>query len=259
MEYEGITLEKKAGVATIKLNRPEKLNAISAPMMQSIKTVLDEIHNDESVRVFILTGEGRAFCAGGDLTASHQVRGQSRREFAERTGSLAARFFNLPKPIIGAINGLAFGGGLSLAMLCDIRIASEKATFSSAYARIGMMPDLCGTYTMPRLVGLTKAMELVLTADVIDAAEALRIGLVNKVVPEAELAKSAGEMAKLIASGSPVAAEHIKLVLRRSLLHSFEEQMEFESFGCDICKQSEDHAEGVKAFLEKRKPVFKGK
>ncbi|MDH5696406.1 MAG: enoyl-CoA hydratase [Dehalococcoidia bacterium] len=259
MSYEGLTLDKEAGVATLTLNRPEQLNAISLPMIKSIGKAIDDVHHDDGVKVLIITGAGRAFCAGLDIAAFKEVEEMSPQELSDDMRSLALPLYNLPKPAIAAINGITTGAGLSIAMLCDIRIASEKARFSSAYIRMGMVPDAGATYFLPRIVGTAKAIELMVTGDSFDAAEAKGMGLLNKVVPEGEVMKVARELAGRIASGPSVAIKLIKQAAYQGIRNSLEQQIEFECIADYICLRTEDHKEGVKAFFEKRPPQFKGR
>jgi 2-(1,2-epoxy-1,2-dihydrophenyl)acetyl-CoA isomerase len=259
MDYEGLTLDKEAGIATITLNRPEQLNAISMSMAESIRKALDEVDKDDSLKVVIITGAGRGFCAGLDVAAFAQIEAMSQKELGNFMRRLSLPLHNLSKPTIAAINGTAVGGGLATAMLCDMRIASEKARFSSGYIRMGIIPDLGATYFLPRIVGTAKAMELMITGDVFDAAEAQRLGIVNRVVPEGEVMKTARELADRIASGPSVAIGLIKQAVNRGVHNSLEQQIEFECFADYICFQTEDHKEGVRAFLDKRPPEFKGR
>ena len=259
MTYEGLNLEKEVGIATLTLNRPEQLNAITVPMSHSFSRALDEVDKDSDVKVLIITGAGRGFCAGLDISAFGLVEAMSAKELTDLMRRLALPLYNLSKPAIAAINGSAVGAGLSIAMLCDTRIASEKARFSSAYINMGIIPDVGGTYSMPRIVGTAKAFELMVTGDTFDAAEAERIGIVSRVVPEDEVMEAARELAGRIAKGPSAAIELIKQALARSLHNNIEQQIEFECFADYICLRTEDHKEGVKAFFEKRPPEFKGK
>ncbi len=259
MDYEGLTLDKEGGIATLTLNRPEQLNAISLSMAESLERAVDEVDKDNSLKVLILTGAGRGFCAGLDVSAFTQVKAMSHKELTHSMHILSLPLYNLPKPTIAAINGVAVGAGLSLAMLCDMRIASEKALFSSGFVRMGLIPDVGATYSVPRVVGIAKAMELMITGDTFDAAEAQRIGMVNRVVPEEEVMKAARELAERIVNGPSIAIELIKQGIRRSLDSTFEQQVEWESFAQHLSMKTEDHEEGARAFFEKRPPQFKGK
>ena len=260
MDYEGIVLDKEGGIATLRLNRPEQLNAVSTTMELSIRRALNDISKDKSIKVLILTGTGRGFCAGTDvnsgLPALHKM---SEKELAEVMRITALSFYNISKPTIAAINGVTAGVGMAMALLCDMRIASEKATFTAGYVRMGLTPDVGSTYLLPRLVGTARAMEFMITGDLIDAAEAYRIGMLNKVVPEEELMKTARELATKIARGAPIAIELTKQDIRRSAHNSIEQQIELEASTFYTCLQTEDHKEAAKAFLEKRRPEFKGK
>lgn len=259
MSYEGLTLDKEAGIATLTLNRPEQLNAISLPMIQSIGKAIDDVHQDDSLKVLIITGAGRAFCAGLDVATFKEVENMSPQELSDVMRSLSLPLYNLSKPAIAAINGATVGAGLSIAMLCDIRIASATARFSSAYIRMGMVPDAGATYFLPRIVGIAKAIELMITGDSFDATEAKGMGLLNKVVPEEEVMKVAQELANRIASGPSVAIKLIKQATYQGIHNSLEQQIEFECLADCLCLRTEDHKEGVKAFFEKRPPQFKGR
>ena len=259
MDYEGLILDKEAGIATLTLNRPQQLNAISAGMEKSIKKALNDIDKDDSLKVLIITGAGRGFCAGLDASALSEVGKKSPVELGNLMRSLTLSLHNLLKPTIAAINGVTAGGGLALALLCDIRIASEKAWFTSGYFRMGLIPDLGSTYSLPRLVGTAKAMELMLTGDTFDAAEAHRMGMINKVVPEEDLMKTAREAADKIARGPSVAIGLTRKAIRRGVHNSLEQQIELECSAFSTCLKTEDHEEGLNAFREKRQPEFKGK
>jgi 2-(1,2-epoxy-1,2-dihydrophenyl)acetyl-CoA isomerase len=259
MSYEGLTLDKEGGIATLTLNRPQQLNAISLPVAQSMAKAIDDVHQDDSLKVLIITGAGRAFCAGLDVTTFKEVDQMSPEELDDLIHTLSLPLYKLSKPTIAAINGTAAGAGLSIVMQCDIRIASQKARFSPAYIRMGLLPDAGATYFLPRIVGTAKAIELMVTGDTIDAAEAEKIGLLNKVVPEEEVMTVARELAERIAKGPSIAIKLIKQAIHVGIHNNLEQQVEWESLAQYICLKTEDHKEGVNAFLKKRQPQFKGK
>ncbi len=265
MNYEGFTLDKEAGVAILTLNRPDQLNAITLPMAESFGRALDEVDKDDSLKVLIITGTGRGFCSGLDVSTFAQVeeRAQTEATYAWRAISIPqynlSKVYNLAKPTIAAINGIAAGAGLSLALLCDMRIASEKARFSAAFINMGLIPDCGATYAMPRIVGMAKAMEHMITGDAFDAAEAQRMGMVNRVVPEEEVMKVARELADRIARGPSLAVRLTKQAFRRGLHGTLEQQIEWETYTQYLCINMEDHKEAFRAFLEKRPPEFKGR
>ena len=265
MSFETIILEKKEGIATITLNRPDKLNAWSSQMSQEFGNALRDIDNDDNVRVVVITGAGRAFCAGADLggfdaaikaelSPARRVRDETKRDVL---GSTDIR--RMPIPFIAAINGHAVGVGLTLTLACDIRIASDRAKLGAIFARVGLIPEFGSTYNLPQIVGIAKACELVFTGKIIDAAEAEKIGLVNQMVPHDELMTATMELARNIAHMPPFAVQMAKLSLYQGLDSTLQTQAIWERFVQNYLKYTEDHAEAVRAFLEKREPVFKGK
>ena len=260
MDYEGLVLDKEAGVATLTLNRPQQLNALTIPMIYSLKEALNDVEMDDSVKVLILTGAGRGFSAGGDVSSGlPELSKMSPEELCDVMRTLTLPLYNLSKFTIAAINGVAVGAGLSLALLCDMRIASEKAKFSSGYIKMGLTPDAGSTYSLSRLVGMAKAMEIMVTGDTFDAAEAHRIGLVNRVVPEEEVMKIAREMADRIAKGPSIAVKLTKQITRKGIQNSLEPQIELEASSFFTCLRTDDVKEAARAFREKRQPEFKGK
>lgn len=261
MAYQDILFQKEGGLATITLNRPDKLNALSEAMRVDLKMAAAEVLNDDEIRVAIITGAGRGFCSGADVgrqaeRLSGEAQPQSRREVIEPVGGWVLPLSRVTKPLIAAVNGMAAGAGLSLAAICDIRIASEEARFCAVWVRRGLVPDAGASYTLPRLIGLPQAMRLCFTGDIIEVREAERIGLVDLVVPGSELMKVTRELAARIAQGPPIAIELTKSILRSGL--SLEEQVERESSAQRLCRQTEDHKEGVRSFLEKRPALFRG-
>lgn len=265
MRYETIILEKKENIATITLNRPEKLNALNPKMREELLDVFGVIDQDDEVRVAVITGAGRAFCAGADIKESflssieERKRGISEditRAYAELAPLALA---NVKKPVIAAINGSAVGFGCTLTLVCDIRIASENARFSLAFPRMGIIVEFGSSYFLPRLIGVGKACELAFTAKMIDAQEAKEIGLVNQVVPVSELSKTSYEMASSIAKLAPLSIRLTKRALYRGLDNGLTSQVQYEVLANNYLRETEDHEEGVRAFLEKREPAFKGK
>ena len=259
MEYEGITLQKEAGIAILTLNRPEQLNAITLPMAYSLAGACEEIGDDKDVKAVVITGAGRGFCAGLDVSAFEHIKKMSQTELGELMRLLSASIYNLPQPVIAAVNGATAGAGMSISLLCDIRIASDKAWFSSGYLRMGIIPDLGFTYFLPRLTGTAKALELMVSNEHVSAVEAERLGIVSRVVAQDELMKAAMELAEKVAAGPSLAIGLAKQAVRRGIHNSLEQQVEFECFADYICFQTEDHDEGARAFQEKRPPQFKGK
>jgi 2-(1,2-epoxy-1,2-dihydrophenyl)acetyl-CoA isomerase len=265
MGYKNIIVERKAHIAVLTLNRPDKLNAMNPEMNEELKPAIEDIISDDDVRVVVITGAGRGFSAGADIETQHsRIAGEprkiSRRQLLNPLGGW--EFFiplsKMDKISIAAVNGVAYGVGLSLALSCDIRIASENARFSSGYVRMGLTPGGGHTFLLPRIVGMAKAIEMMCIGEIVDATEAERIGLVSKVVPADELMASANALAKKFADGASVSIELIKRLAYMGLENDLERQVYLESYAQRICFQSEDHAEAVKAFFEKRPPVFKG-
>lgn len=258
MSYETILYDKLNGVATITLNRPEALNAFSPKMNSEFQDALKDADQDEGVRCFLVTGSGRAFCAGQDLKArTQEQRGSLAESLRQRYNPIILRLRRTEKIALAAVNGVAAGAGCNLALACDLRMASAEAKFIQAFVRVGLAPDSGGSFFLPRLVGLSKAMELLLLGETVEAQEALKIGLVSKVVPAGELAAAAREMAERLARG-PRSVGLIKRAVNRPLLAELEAQLEYEAQLQEIAGRSADYDEGVRAFLEKRTPAFKG-
>lgn len=264
MAFNEILLGKNEGVAIITLNRPERLNSFTTTMYREFPRILDQLRRDDEVKAVILTGAGDGFCAGSDVSDRLGKRlkegaEESRFENLQRVGAMALDITDFEKPIIGAVNGMAVGAGLSLALLCDIRLASEKARFGAVWLNVGLIPDVGATYSLPRIVGKEKAMALMLSREIIGADEALKIGLVSKVFPHDQLMDEARNLARSIATGPSVAVELTKRGLQRSLENDLKTQLDYETYAQNICRQTEDHKEGIRAFAEKRKPVFVGR
>ncbi len=257
-------LETRAeGIATLVLNRPERLNALNPELAVALNEALGRVADDASVRVVVLTGAGRAFCAGGDLTAlgaGRQSGSMKELEPLLRAGLAAlVRMRTMAQPVIAAVNGVAAGGGMNLALAADIRIAAEEATFGQSFAKVGLFPDYGGTYFLPQLVGPARAAEMFYTGDLIDAATALRLGIVNRVVPAAQLAAETMTLARKIAQGPPIAIRAIKKVVFGSEREALEKALEREVEQQMACFRSEDCREGIAAFFEKRAPKFEGR
>jgi enoyl-CoA hydratase len=258
--YNTLLYEKKENIGVLTVNRPDKLNALSNELTEELDRFLDEAEKDVDLRVLVITGAGeKAFVAGADINELVVRDGIMGRNVSRFRQELFARIENLPIPVIAAVNGFALGGGLELALACNIRIASDKAQFGAPEVKLGIIPGDGGTQRLPRLVGLGRAMELVLTGDFIDAVEAHRIGLANKVVPHEELMENVMALAKKIASRPPLAVKYAKEAVNRSQEGDKASGYALESYLHALACTTEDKAEGVTAFLEKRKGVFKGK
>ena len=258
--YQTLIYEKKENIGVLTINRPQRMNAISNELTSELKKFLDEIENDDELRVLVITGAGdKAFVAGADINELVDRDALIGRRVSRQRQEIFSRIENLHVPAIAAVNGYALGGGLELALACSIRICSDKAQFSAPEVKLGIIPGDGGTQRLPRLVGLGRAMEMILTGDFIDAEEAYRIGLVNKIVPHEELMEKAMELAKKIASRPPLAVRYAKEAVNRSMEGSTISGFALESFLHALSCTTEDKKEGVSAFLEKRKGKFKGR
>ena len=258
--YKTLIYEKKENIGLLTINRPDKLNAISSELTSELKELLDEIDNDEELRVLIITGAGeKAFVAGADIKELVDRDAKIGRQVSRERQEIFSHIENLQVPVIGAINGYALGGGLELALACSIRVCSEKAQFGAPEVKLGIIPGDGGTQRLPRLVGLGRAMEMILTGDFIDAQEAYRIGLVNKVFPHEELMDGAMELAERLASRPPLAVRYAKEAVNRSQEGDAVSGFALESYLHALACTTEDKKEGVSAFLEKRKGKFTGK
>ncbi len=253
MRYGTILYEKQEGIGLITLNRPQKLNTIDAELNSEMNRLIDEIASDEEVRVVILTGSGKAFCVGADLNDS--LAGK----LVPGRGFFINRLEQLEKPLIAAVNGLALGGGCEIVLACDLRVASEIAQFGVPEIKVGLLPGAGGTQRLPRTVGLTKAKELIYTGDPIDAREAYRIGLVNKVVAAESLLEETKKLAAVLVQRPPLALKMAKSCVDIGTQLDMVSALKYEGLVTNILLASEDGHEGMKAFLEKRAPVFKGK
>lgn len=261
MNYETIELEKEGGVATITLNRPDKLNAMCPDLMIDLSNVIEDIQHDEAVRAVVLTGAGRAFCAGGDVKdlLSQATDPVEMMDRSMEGAKLVAAMRNIPKPMIAAVNGPAVGAGCNLALACDIIIAAENASFSMAFISLGLHPDTGGIYFLTRLVGVARACELVFTGKAIGAQEAERIGLINQVVPAEQLESTVSELAGRLAKGPSKAIAMAKATIYQGLTMDMNSVLEAEVRAMSLSIATEDAKEGISAFLERRKPIFKGK
>ena len=253
MDLKVVTYEKKDGVAIIAMNYPERLNALSIQIRADLQAAYNEALQDRDVRVLILTGTGKAFCAGADISG-FKFDTISIKKFLKEIMDFLSLLEKYPKPVIAAVNGLALGGGLEIAISTDIIIASEKAKFGVPEAAIGLVPGF-GILRLHQIIGRAKAKELAMTCDQISAKEALKIGLVNKVVPHEELMDAAMEMAQKIKSKAPVAIELIKEAVNR---HLHGEELVYASGSVGMLFKTDDAQEGMDAFLNKRKPNYKG-
>ena len=254
-----VEVDAEAKVATVTLNRPDALNSLTVPMKQELLAAFRRLERDAAVRAVILTGAGRAFCAGQDLKERLQPDAAPLGvELRERYNPIIRAMRSLPKPIVGAINGVAAGAGASLAMACDFRIAADTASFSLAFGRVGLVPDSGATWFLPRLVGATKAAEIALLGEPVSAMEAERLGLVGRVVGASDLASGADAMAKRLASGAPRAIALTKRALDASWDRDLDAALEYEAHLQDMAGRTKDHQEGMAAFIEKRPPSFSG-
>lgn len=278
-KYETLLIEKAEGVILITLNEPKSLNALRLEMIEELVIVLRQAAVDPEVKVLVLTGSGRGFSAGGNIKAmADPIEGGTAHPLQrplfnvpvmppdERldkeivTGlKLMKTLWNFLKPTIAAINGLATGGGMDMSLVCDIRIASNKARMNQAYVNLGIIPTDGGMFHLPRMIGLGKAYELMYTGEFIEAEEALSLGLVNKVVSDDQLLEETMTLARKIASKPPIALQMIKYMTQKGLQMHFPDAIDFFYKSYEVLLKTEDHLEGVKAILEKREPEFKGK
>ncbi len=264
MTYTCLLYEVKDGIATLTLNRPERLNALGDTLREDLHDAVTTAAADPEVRVMIVTGAGKGFCAGGDVKAMNEgkARGAARplmEKVAPGRDRTVLALRDAPKPVIAAVNGAAAGAGMNLALACDVRIASTAAKFAQAFVKRGLHPDWGGTYFLPRVVGTAKACELIFTGEVIDAEEALRLGIVSAVHPPETLMAAAHTLARKIADGPPIAIRLAKRAIYHSLECDLRQALEFETYAQNICFETEDAREGIAAFVEKRPPSFRGR
>ena len=260
--YEHILVSEGEGIVTITLNRPDKLNAFIGHMRRDLAEALEHAGSDRSVRVVVITGAGRAFCAGGDVAyMAELIERRDTEEFSRLLGSarrVVTVIRQMTKPVIGAVNGLASGAGCNLALACDLRVASTAATFTQSFVKIGLHPDWGGTYFLPQLVSPNRACEMFFLGEAIDAQEALRLGIVNRVVEPEALGEVTHELAVRLRDASPISIAAAKQAVYLSYASELEEMLRYETEAQLRCFESEDGREGIRAFLEKRPPRFTG-
>ena len=262
MNFKTIILEKEQKICRITLNRPTAMNSMTLEMFEELEAVFQEVMHDHEIRVLVITGRGRAFSSGADFSLVTYMAKLASDEFIEKLRylqSVVTLIENMDKVAIAAINGYALGGGLDLALACDLRVAVEGARMGEQYINVGIMPDLGGTQRLPRLVGLAKAKEMIFFGDMIDAREAEKIGLINKVVAEDVFESEITALSRRIADGPSVAMGLAKKAINRGLVQDIKNGLELEVYGQNLCMQTEDVQEGITAFQQKRKPEFKGR
>ncbi|WZL72851.1 short-chain-enoyl-CoA hydratase [Clostridiaceae bacterium 35-E11] len=257
MDFELIQLEQREKVAVLAINRPKALNALNTQVLKELSCALDQLETAADVDVIIITGQGKAFVAGADIAEMKDLNAEEGRKFGNLGQQVFRRIEKMEKPVIAAVNGFALGGGCELAMSCDMRIASEKAKFGQPEVGLGIVPGFSGTQRLPRLVGMGKAKELILTGNMINAEEAERIGLVNKVVKSEDLMTEAFVLADKIAANAPMAVRYANIAINRGIETDIETGIEIEADLFGLCFATKDQKEGMTAFLEKRKPTFK--
>lgn len=255
--YNNLKIEKDGNITILTLSRPKALNALNTELLLELKNAVEMISEDESIHVLIITGEGKAFVAGADITEMKNFNSINGLEYGELGAEVFRNIEKLKIPSIAAVNGFALGGGCELAMSCDIRIASENAKFGQPETGLGITPGFSGCVRLSRLTGVAKARELIYTADIIPASEAEKIGLVNKVVPADQLMNAAFEMAKKIASKAQIAVRYSKMAINRGIETDIDTAIAFENQMFAQCFATEDQKEGMTAFVDKRLPEFK--
>ena len=259
---EPILLDVSERIATLTLNRPDKLNALTGQMMEELVPIIERLAEDKDVRCVVIAGSGRGFCAGGDvagMASGETALDETPVARLRRLEETSRLLHEMPKPTIAQINGPAAGAGLSIALACDMRIAGESARFVPAFVRIGFSGDFGGTWMLQRLVGPAKARELYFTGDPIDAREAERIGLVNRVVPDDELADETRGLAERMAKGPPIALARMKQNMNLGLVSDYSTLLDAEAENTVMTGTTQDNREAIKAFLEKRPPTFHGR
>jgi enoyl-CoA hydratase/carnithine racemase len=258
MSFETLLVDREDGIVTVTLNRPEKKNAANATMWNELLDCFRELGGDDQVRVIVLTGAGGAFCSGADVSG---MGGRDTHGLANmrHISDVAMALYRLPQPTIAKVRGVATGAGMNMALLCDLIVASDNARFSEIFARRGLTIDFGGSWALPRRIGMHRAKELTLLTDIIDAAEADRIGLVNRVVPDGELDKFVDEWAARLAAGPPIALTQSKRLLNNAVGATLEQALDEEGAAQTINMSTKDTAEAVSAFLEKRDPTFQGR
>lgn len=255
-----VLIDKIEEVWIIRLNLPQSMNSLEKDLRDNLKSSLIEFSRNEGSRVAILTGSGRAFSAGGSLKElAEGMNAIQCSDYMKDVNDLILLITGIEKPIIACVNGAAVGAGFNIALACDMIIASTNAMFSQAFAKVGLVPDMGGLYFLPKVVGMHKAKELIYTATVLNVEDAQKIGIVNKVIPHDKLESYTIEFAKDIAKGPAKAFGFAKMIMSRSWELSLSNVLQYEAFAQSVCMQSNDHKEGVRAFYDKRKPVFQGK
>jgi len=263
MSYEHINYQVSDHIATITLNQPDRLNALTPLMRKEFLEAVLQSDDDSEVRVIIVTGAGRGFCSGGDMKAMNQANASDTRlAFSEKLTPIRDKVVlamrNATKPVIAAVNGPAAGAGMNIALACDIRIASNTARFGQTFSRRGLHPDWGGTYFLPRIVGMAKACELIWSGRMIDSDEALSLGIVSELTEPEELMNRTRAMAKSFADGPPIAIQLAKRAMYKAQNTDLREALEFETFAQNLAQGTNDAKEGIRAFVEKREPEFKG-
>lgn len=261
MSNNSIALSIKDGVAYITLNRPEVFNSFNREMALELQDTLDTCNENEEVRAMVITGSGKAFCAGQDLkeVTTPELNPGFKKILEEHYNPIITRIRSIEKPIIAAVNGVAAGAGANIALSCDVVVANEHASFIQAFSKIGLVPDSAGTFFLPRLIGFQKASALMLLGDKVSAQEAERMGMVYKTVSSGDFNAEVENLAETMANMPTQALGFTKRLLNESMINNLEQQLDLESELQITSAQSEDYAEGVAAFIEKRKPIFKGK
>ena len=262
MVEKNVLYEVKGYVAVITLNRPKAKNAFSSEMIKLWRECLEKAKADDNVRVIVVTGKGDTFCSGGDIRdmADGKLKSWDMKRFLwDGVHRIVLTLEDLDKPVIAAINGAAMGAGMDMAIMCDLRVCSDRAKLAESYIMMGLIPGDGGAYFLPRLTGVSKALELLLTGDVLTPEEALKMGIVNRVVPHEILMKETMKLAEKIAGRPPIAVRMMKRAVYQGLTSTLKSHLDYISSQMSLLSETEDHMEAVSSFIEKRKPVFKGK